>query len=154
MGVVVTVVALSIAALVPPVQLTSTLFNGDTAYEGQQVVFTCVTTGTDDILTWRSEHYIEGILQVSFHDPLGSTDSNPQNPSTVATLINATSNGGVIVIESRLRITASMQNSISSVSCQINSIGLVETITFRKDQFISRFALIKGRDVKYPPPSL
>lgn len=121
------------AASAPTVQLNSTLFNGDTAYDEQQINFTCITNSTDGILTWRSEHYIGlgNILQSSYYDPLGSTDSNLQNPSTVATLISATSNGGVMVIESQLQITASMQNPNSNVSCQINSNGRVKTIPFR-----------------------
>ena len=118
----------------PSVQLTSTLFEGDVAYDGQRVSFTCIATSTDDILTWSSDHYIGDILQIGFHDGPGFTDSNQQNPSTVATLINTTSNGGVMVIESRLQIIASMQNPISSVSCHINSHGPMNTITFRKER--------------------
>ena len=115
----------------PTVNLTSTLHKGDVAIDGQQVNFTCITTSTDDILTWRSAHYIEGILQVSFHDAPGSTDSNQQNPNTVATLVSATTNGGVIVIESHLWIRASMQYPNCSAACQINSHGPMSIIAFQ-----------------------
>ena len=115
----------------PSVQLTSTLFNGNLALEQQQVNFTCVVASTDDILTWSSDHYIGSILQIGFHDGPGFTDSNQQNPSTVATLINTASSGGVMVIESRLQIIASMQNPKSNVSCHVNSHGPMNTTTFQ-----------------------
>ena len=118
----------------PSVQLNSTLFEGNLTLEQQQVNFTCTTISTDDILTWRSNHYINdpgGILQVGFHDDPGSTNINQQNPNTAATLISATTNGGVMVITSQLQIITSMQNSTSSVTCQINSNGAMRTITFQ-----------------------
>ena len=117
--------------LQPSVQLTSTLFVGNLALELQQVNFTCITRSTDDILTWSSDHYIDDVLQVGFHDGLGFTEYSLRNPSTVATLISATTNGGVMVIESRLQIIASMQNPISNVSCRINSHGPMSTIPFQ-----------------------
>ena len=117
--------------LPPSVQLTSSLFGGDTAYEGQQVNFTCITTSTDDIITWTSDHYIDGSLQVGFYDGPGYTVFSHQTPSTVATLINATTNGGVMMIESRLQITASRQNPIANVSCHISNDGPMNTTTFR-----------------------
>ena len=145
-----------IGAPLQSVQLTSTLFNGDVAYEGQQVNFTCITRGTDDILTWSSDHYIDDVLQVGFHDGPGFTEYSLRNPSTVATLISATTNDELTVIESRLQITASVQNPISNVSCRINSHGPVSTITFRKERwiinkFISGFA-VGGEGSKAPPP--
>ena len=120
--------------VLPSVQLTSSLFGEDIAYEGQQVNFTCITTSTDNIITWTSDHYIDGILQVGFYDCVGFTISSQRTPSTVATLINATANGGVMVIESHLQITASRQNPIANVSCRINNNGPVNTTTFRKNQ--------------------
>ena len=124
-------ICISITGAPPPVQLTSTLFDGYVAYEGQQVNFTCITISNDSIVTWISDHYIGGFLPIVFDDDPGVSHSNQQNPSTVATLINATSNGGVMVIKSQLQITASMQNPNSSISCRINSHGPMNTITFR-----------------------
>jgi hypothetical protein len=66
---------------------------------------------------------IEQPLQISFNDEPGHQESSPQNPSTVATLISATAIGGIRVIESRLQITASIQNLISTITCRINSEG-------------------------------
>ena len=117
--------------LPPNVQLTSTLFNGNLALEDQQVNFTCVTHSTDNIVTWVSDHYIGGFLPIVFDDDPGVSHSNQQNPSTVATLINATSNGGVMVIKSQLQIIASMQNPNSSISCRINSHGPMNATTFQ-----------------------
>ena len=122
--------------LPPSVQLTSSLFGEDIAYEGQQVNFTCITTSTDNIITWTSDHYIDGILQVGFYDDIGFMIPSQHTPSTVATLINATTNGGVMMIESRLQITASRQNPIANVSCRINNDGPVNTTTFRKNQLL------------------
>jgi hypothetical protein len=124
--------SLSIPFLNSGVQLTSTLFNGDIAYEGQQVNFTCIITSQEDFLTWSGDHYIDQPLQIGFHDEPGHQEPSLQHPSTVATLVNATTNGGVIVIESQLRITASIQYPNSSVSCQIDDKGEMSTITFRK----------------------
>ena len=117
------------------VELTNTLFDGNVAYEEQQIIFTCTTTGLHNFLTWSSDHYLDQPLQISFHDELGHQESSPQNPSTVATLVDATTNGGVTVIVSQLQITASMQNSISNVSCQMDNNGVMGTITFSKELF-------------------
>ena len=117
--------------LPPSVQLNSSLFGEDIAYEGQQVNFTCITISTDHIITWTSDHYIDGILQVGFNNSIGFTVPSQHTPSTVATLINATTNGGVMMIESRLQITASRQNPIANVSCRINNNGSMNTTTFR-----------------------
>ena len=101
------------------------------ALEMQLVNFTCITISRDNFLTWSSDHYLDQPLQISFHDELGHQEPSRQNPSAVATLVNATMNGGVMVIESQLQITASMQNSISSVSCQIKSNGPMDIIRFK-----------------------
>ena len=115
------------------VKLTSTLFDGAIAYERQEVIFTCTihVISQDDFLTWRIDHYIDQVLQISFYDDPEHQESSPQNPSTVATLVSATANGGVIVIVSQLRIIASIQNPSCSITCQIDNDGPVDTIQFQ-----------------------
>ena len=117
------------------IELTSTLFDGDVAYDGQQVTFTCIIRSQEDFLTWCSAHYIDQPLQISFHDPLGHQEPSHQNPSTVATLVNATVNGGVMVIVSQLQIIASIQNPISNVCCLIDNLGSMNSVQFRKNLF-------------------
>jgi hypothetical protein len=114
--------------------LVTTLFHVADEYlalEMQQVNFICIITSQEDFLTWSSDHYIDQPLQIGFHDEPGHQEPSLQHPSTVATLVNATTNGGVMVIESQLQITASRQNPISNVSCQINNHGPVDTIQFQ-----------------------
>ena len=117
------------------IELTSTLFDGDTAYEGQEVSFICFTKNNAqyNFLTWCSDDYLDQPLQISIHDDPGQPHFNYQNPSTVATLVNFTTNGGVTMMVSQLWIIASTRNSTSSVGCQIDSDGQMNTITFRKD---------------------
>ena len=97
----------------------------------QLVNFTCITISRDNFLTWSSDHYLDQPLQISFHDELGHREPSRQNPSTVATLVDATTNGGVMMIESQLQIIASMQDPICSISCQINSNGPMDTVRVR-----------------------
>ena len=101
--------------------LTDTLHRGKLAYEAQKVVFTCITTSTNDIITWSSAHYISDVLQIGSIDDRGSPRPDPNIPSTTATLINATTNGGITVITSQLQLNASIKYPTCNVICQIDS---------------------------------
>ena len=119
--------------------LTSNLSKENTAYDAQIVTFQCVTKGIiGTILSWTSDDYIgsEGAALefFSIHGP-GRTETSSTNPTTVATLINATTNAatGVSTIISELRITVSEQYPTSSVSCNFNNgHGVHNTTEFRK----------------------
>ena len=111
------------------------LIGGNRAYDGQQVTFRCVITGIDTVLTWRSDDYIGiggDVLQLASTDQPGRTDSNSRNPTTVATLISTTRNGGVTTTVSELQLMASSQFLNSTVSCGINGQGPFNTTFFRK----------------------
>ena len=117
--------------------LTHDLIEGNQAYDGQRVAFWCIIVGLDTVVTWRSQDYIGtggDVLQLASADPAGQTASNSRNPTTVATLINTTRNGGVTTTISELQLTASSQSSVSNVSCGVNGQGPVNTTLFRKAQ--------------------
>ena len=117
------------------VSLTNNLNEVNIAYEAQTVTFRCIIQGTGTILTWISDDYIGSggvVLQfASLHSP-GWNASNSLNPTTVATLISANTVNGVTVIESELRIIASVQYPTSSVSCRVDNYGELNTAMFRK----------------------
>ena len=116
------------------VSVTSNLIDGNIAYDNQTWIFRCITEGTSMTLTWTSDDYIGSggdVLQFkSVHSP-GRTASNSINPTTIATLINATTVNGVTVIKSELCIIASVQYSMSSVECRANIHGTPTTILFQ-----------------------
>ena len=119
----------------PDVMLTHDLIEGNRAYDGQRVTFQCIIVGLDTVVTWRSQDYIGtggDVLQLASADSAGQTASNSRNPTTVATLINTTRNGGVTTTISELQLTASSQFSSSNVSCGVNGQGPVNTALFRK----------------------
>ena len=123
-----------IGSVDPSVMLTSNLFKGRRAYDGQRVTVRCVVVGIHTILTWRSVQYIGtggDVLQLASADPAGQMASNSRNPTTVATLISTSHNGGVTTTVSELHLTASSQFPNSSVSCGVNSHGPVSTIVFQ-----------------------
>ena len=116
------------------VLLTSNLNKDNIAYDEQTVIFRCTIRGTGTlVINWISNDYIgDNWLQFSsVHNP-GGTETSPANPTTVATLISATTDSGVTEIVSELQITASVQYPNSSVICQINGNGPSNTIKFRK----------------------
>ena len=119
------------------VHLTSTLTEGQFAYNGQTVNFQCIIQGTGTILSWISEDYIgtggAALEFFSVHNP-GRTDTSPTTQNTIATLISTTTDAdtGVIEIVSELRIRALVQYETSSVGCRVNSHGMSSTIEFSK----------------------
>ena len=111
--------------------MSSTLIDGHLAYPGQRVIFICVTRNST-ILEWRSDEHIgtdgDDIQIYSVGNRVNVTSVTI--PTTYATQVNVTMENGVIVIVSRLFITASDHFPTSSVMCRINSLGPVETIVF------------------------
>jgi hypothetical protein len=102
------------------VTLTSTLNAERVVYPQDIVIFICTTRGSP-ILEWFSEQYIgtgRDRLQI-----LSESDRNTSTitPDAVATRINATTNDGIIVIVSELRIKASMLYPNATVSCSNGS---------------------------------
>ena len=122
--------------------LTSNLNKENIAYDEQTVTFKCTIRGTGIlVLTWISNDYIgseDYWLQFSSTHSPGRTEPSSINPTTVATLTSATTEAvtGVTEIISELRIIASIQHSSSSVTCQVNGIGVSNTTMFRKANYI------------------
>ena len=90
------------------------------AYPGEQVVFDCKSYGVR-IIEWISEEYIGTAaynLQLHILENIGISKSSVRNPETIATLVSVSIESGVIVIVSKLRIIASSQIPVSSVTCQ------------------------------------
>ena len=109
-----------------PVVLTSTLDEGTVAYPGTEIMFTCITRGSFNLVTeWSSDEYIgtggDGISLLSFNC-LNSNVTSDAHPSTRATCVRVTTENGITVIESRLYITVSAMKHTATVTC--TNIGL------------------------------
>ena len=110
--------------------LTSILNNELIAHPQEMVVFTCITRGSG-ILNWFSNEYIgsDGLpLQILSGGSTVTVPSN-SNPNTVATRINVTTNGEIVII-SELRIVASAQYPTATVSCDNGDVQSRRSITF------------------------
>lgn len=86
---------------------------------GEVVVLTCRTRGSS-ALAWTSDEYIEpGGTRIEFgtFNDIGQTKRSPINPNTVATLTRKTSEDGMDVLVSELRIITRSQFLNSSVTC-------------------------------------
>ena len=119
------------------VLLTSNLNEGNTAYDNQIVTFRCTLRSKEIILAWSSSDYIGPtgtVLEFSSVDRHGRNETSQLHQTTVATLINATTDPdtGVTEIVSELRITTSAQYPNSSVSCQVDNHGTPITTVFCK----------------------
>ena len=100
------------------ISITSTM-DQEFACPGHPITFTCVTRGSLSI-TWQSYEYIEDIgtrIRFNTHTYPGSTEGSHVYPSTIATFINLTSENGVNILTSQLRIEASADFSIGTVKC-------------------------------------
>ena len=118
------------------VTLTHNLGDDGVVFRGQTATFNCtIVVGNDTVITWSSAHYIGRrgvVLQLTSIDPPGSSTSNQQNPTTVATLINTThSRDGVTTVTSSLQLVASAQYPTSNITCRANGHGRGATITFQ-----------------------
>jgi hypothetical protein len=98
--------------------LHSTIFGLPIAFTNENVVFTCVTRGSNS-MGWTSEQYIgTGGRRLEFVlvDPAGSTMPVGGNSPTVAELVSTSDSDRVIV--SQLRITIQTSTfPIASVQC-------------------------------------
>ena len=111
------------------VTLTSTLNSERVVYPQDIIIFTC-TTGGSPILEWFSEEYIgtgRNRLQI-----LSESDRNTSSitPDAVATRISVTTENGIVVIVSELRILASKEYPNATVSCSNGSPKKVD-VTFQ-----------------------
>ena len=112
------------------VELESSLNADQLACSGELVIFTCTTRETP-ILEWFSEEYIgtgRDRLQI-----LSESDRNTSSitPAAVAIRISVSSESGVTVIVSELRITASIKYPTATVSCSNGDQRFIQNITFR-----------------------
>ena len=115
--------------------LTSSLKKGNIAYDKQTLTFRCTIRGTGTNLSWISDDYIGSggsvLLFVSIDSP-GLRVMSSTDPNTVATLINVTTDVDTRVTKmvSELQITASVVYPNSSVGCQVNDNGPLNTTIF------------------------
>ena len=124
---------ITLGTIPPLVSLTSNLNEERVAYDGQTVIFTCNIQSTGTVLSWSSNEYIGlGTLQFASIDSPGQMKISSSNSTTVATLINTTTDPdtGVTEMVSELQLIALIQYSISSISCRINSHGRANTTSF------------------------
>ena len=124
-----TVIGVHISVAQQRVILTSTLNAKLIAHPQEMVVFTCIARGSG-ILNWFSTEYVgsDGLpLQILSGGNTVTVPSN-SNPTTVATRINVTTNGEIMII-SELQVIASLQYPIATVTC---SNGVIpQNITFQ-----------------------
>ena len=126
------------SAVTSDVVLTSTLHNGKVALNHQRVVFTCTANTSSSIIHWSSNEYIGGggyRLDLFSGDCVGASQNSSFVPATNATCVSVTHENGINIIVSELHITATLQYPTSSVTCSINSHGVMNTTNFSK--FIS-----------------
>ena len=98
--------------------MNSTLSEG-VAYNNQEIFFTCLIRGSS-VLEWNSAEYIgQGgfPLQVSSFTGTATNVSSTTRPSTYAVRRSVTTENGRLVIVSDLRIIASTQYPVATVSC-------------------------------------
>ena len=117
------------------VLLTSNLANSGEAYDGQEIVFNCRVIDSV-VLTWTSDEYIGtdgALLQVSIAHNIGYSPPTDIE-GTVVTLINKSQVNGMNVIDSELRIRATLLRPTSSVTCRKDGVGgAANTTAFRKE---------------------
>ena len=103
----------------------------------QQISFTCLVKGSL-IITWRSDQYIAmgSPLELSRSENIGFNRTSPMYPSTVAILTNKSTEDGVQVLESVLRIETRADIFNFSISC-LHANGSSEIINL---QLLSKFA--------------
>ena len=85
---------------------------------GEEINITCETRGSP-IIAWTSDEYIERggtQLQLAIFNNVGETRTSPINGNTVATLISNTIEGGVMVLQSQLRIIASADATVTCIN--------------------------------------
>ena len=115
-------------------ELTSTLRQGNYSCPRDEVIFTCTIRGPSTLssltLVWRSAEYISRSLQLSTANMIGHVETSTDmdgNITATATLTNNTNVNGEHILESTLRITATMA---STVTCSNSGTGGTESIEF------------------------
>ena len=112
----------------PSLLLSSRPQNVSIVYQGQGIVFTCVTRGSP-ILAWSSDDYVGtgGILLefLSINLP-GFTQGAMDNTFAVLKSVDSES----LVLESELHLTVSSSFPTSTVACLGVNTGLSDNITF------------------------
>lgn len=112
----------AVAACVSGQELTSTLREGNYTCPGEEVIFTCTIRGSSGlsvfVLGWSSTEYIGqgGSLQLSTANMLGDIRTSigmDGNITATATLTNNTIDNGDRVLQSTLRITATMASTVT-----------------------------------------
>ena len=87
---------------------------------GSEVIFTCETRGSPT-LTWRGDDdYVGNGAQLGFAaevNPIGTTMNSSSNPNTVATLTQNSTDDGVSVLVSTLRIIATSDAPSGNIMC-------------------------------------
>ena len=112
------------------VQLESSLNVDRLACPGELVIFTCTTRGTP-ILEWFSEEYIGSgreRLQILSES---ARNTSSITPDAVAVRINVSSESGVTVIVSELRIIAATKYPTATVPCSNGDQRFIQNTTFR-----------------------
>ena len=97
---------------------------------GMELVFTCTVRGAR-ILQWSSVEYISDSghnIQI-LNSPSGM---DVRRGEAHATLVSATTEDGVPVLVSELRITVSSRYPVATIQCDDNGHGSVRSISFGK----------------------
>jgi hypothetical protein len=118
------------------VELTSNLTDGNVAYDDQVIVFRCIARGT--ILVWQSDDYIGPIadgqdLRLTFVDQPGHTVPSQLVDGTVASVVSIIEDADGVLIDSELKIRASLSMRNAAVTCTNNGLGRMNTTYFRKE---------------------
>ena len=114
------------------VRLDSTLNGARIAYEGQRIIFTCVTRNSL-ILRWSSREYIgsgDSRLEL-FSSGSEVYVTNNVDTNTFARRITTYNDSGVPIIESELHIIASLQHPTATIICDNNGHGVNKNVTFQ-----------------------
>ena len=103
-------------------ELTSTLREGNRTCPEEEIIFTCTIRGSSVlVLDWSSPEYIVqvGSLQLSTANMLGAiriSTGMDGNITATATLTNITIDNGYRVLQSTLRITATVASTVTCSS--------------------------------------
>lgn len=115
------------------VMLSSSLDSNRIAYNQQEVFFNCTAWGSN-ILEWNSAEYIgQGgfPLQLLSFNGTETNVSSTTRPSTYAVRLSVATENGQAVIMSELRIIASVQYPVATVTCGASGAGSSIRITFQ-----------------------
>ena len=112
--------------------ISSVVADGEFVCSGQEINFTCVTSGSQ-FIAWTSNQYIDtdgSQLEFVQFNTVGETKRSLMNSNTTATLIRKTNITGVEVFVLELHIITLPQFDTFSVSCSRDN-GTERTINLR-----------------------